>query len=189
MTNVDMWRAIRINLIIISMVWKMEEKALQIELRSLCPKDEPLLWDYLYLALFVPKGDPPLLRQIIHEPAIARYVANWGRRDDRGLLAVERGSGRDIGAAWLRLWRGVEPGYGFVDDDTPELSIVVRPEYRGQGIGTLLLQRVLADANSLYPAVSLSVSNANPAIRLYKRHGFKSMTSFGGSTTMLRSRG
>lgn len=166
----------------------MEEKALQVELRSLCSEDEPLLWDYLYLALFVPMGDPPLPRQIIHEPAVARYAENWGRADDRGFLAVDEESGLNIGAAWLRLWRGAERGYGFVDDETPELSMAVRPEYRGQGIGTLLLQRVLADTDSLYPAVSLSVSNLNPAIRLYKRHGFEPAASFGGSMTMRRPR-
>jgi ribosomal-protein-alanine N-acetyltransferase len=48
-------------------------------------------------------------------------------------------TGDPIGAAWLRLWSKDEQGYGFVDVHTPELSMAVRPEFRGQGIGTLLL--------------------------------------------------
>jgi len=156
--------------------------------RRIRPEDEILLQEYSYLALFIPDGAPPVPCSIILQPAIARYTVHWGRRGDDGLFAVEKGSGLDLGAAWLRLWQPGDAGFGFVDFETPELSIAVRPEYRGLGIGTLLLKELLAYADSRHAAVSLSVSNANPAMRLYGRFGFQVVSATGESTIMLRMR-
>ena len=87
---------------------------------------------------------------------IGRYVDGWGRPGDTALLAIE--GGHRIGAGWFRLFRAAAPGYGFVDDATPELTIVVVPSRQGQGIGQLLLagliERAQADA---YRGLSVSV--------------------------------
>lgn len=164
----------------------MEMPSGRVALRALAPTDAALLRDYLYLALFVPEGQPPLPASILSSPGIARYVAGWGRIGDSGILAYDTRTGRDLGAAWLRLWQADEPGYGFVDDTTPELSIAVRPGRRGCGVGTLMLKRLLAEADRSGTTVSLSVSDANPAVRLYERFGFVPLTSSEGSTTMCR---
>ena len=156
--------------------------------RHIRPEDEILLREYSYLAWFVPEGAPPVPRDIIRQPAIARYSVNWGMRGDEGLFAVEKGSGSDLGAAWFRLWQPGDTGFGFVDFDTSELSIAVRPAFRGRGIGSLLLKELLASADSRHAAVSLSVSNRNPAMRLYKRFGFQSLSATEESTVMLRMR-
>lgn len=79
-------------------------------------------------------------------------------------------------------------GYGFIDTVTPELSIAVRPDARGCGIGTQLLRRLLQRADESYDRVSLSVSAQNPAVRLYQRLGFASVTGDGASITMGRAR-
>jgi len=161
---------------------------MQVKLRPLDSSDAALLRQYLCLAVFVPEGEPPLPPEAIEQPALARYVANWGRPGDHGLLAVEEKSGSDVGAAWLRKWSPGETGYGFIDYDTPELSMAVRPAWRGQGVGTLLLQWLMAEADERYPSVSLSISRANRAARLYERSGFEAIASTGGSTTMRRVR-
>jgi GNAT superfamily N-acetyltransferase len=125
--------------------------------------DAPLLWDYLRLSIFVRPGDPPTPSDEVSRPEIACYVEDWGRYGDDGVLAVDDATGADLGAAWLRLWPGVETGYGFVDRSTPELAIAVRPEHRGRGIGTCLLDTLLDRASQRHRAVSLSVSLENPA--------------------------
>ena len=71
-----------------------------------------------------------------------------------------------------------------IDDATPELSIDVLAEYRGKGIGTELMSRVLHIAGNKYKAVSLNVSEENPAMRLYKRLGFEIHHNDGTSVIM-----
>ena len=63
-------------------------------------------------------------------------------------------------------------GFGFVDTQTPELAFAVLPEFRNQGIGTHILNQLLNEIAKLYPQVSLSVREDNPAISLYERIGF-----------------
>jgi ribosomal protein S18 acetylase RimI-like enzyme len=151
--------------------------------RPLTAGDKPFLREMLYLALHVPEGHPSFPRSILEEPAIARYVKDWGRDGDFGYVA--RVDGEDIGAAWLRFWKGQDRGYGFIDSEIPELSMAVEPEFRGRGIGSSLLGLVLEDAKLLAPGVSLSVSADNPALRLYRRFGFESVKEEGHSITMV----
>jgi ribosomal protein S18 acetylase RimI-like enzyme len=97
-------------------------------------------------------------------------VGGWGRAGDLGVVAAD--DGRPIGAAWVRLLAGAEKNYPAIDNDVPELAIAVLPEQIGQGIGGKLLARLLEDAKPIYPAIVLSVREANPARRLYERLGF-----------------
>jgi ribosomal protein S18 acetylase RimI-like enzyme len=124
----------------------------------------------LYQALYLPPGQSPFPREILRLPEIACYVQGWGQPHDRGFAALVEGA--PVGTAWLRLLTAKRPGYGYVDDNTPELSIAVLPEFRSRGIGSLLMSRLLEMAQAYYPAVCLSVSPGNPALRLYQRLGF-----------------
>lgn len=81
-----------------------------------------------------------------------------------------------MGAAWARLLRGENGGYGYVDDETPELAIAVCPEARDAGIGARLISTLLEAARPRYHALSLSVRADNPAQRLYQRMGFEAVT-------------
>jgi len=153
--------------------------------RSLTPADEPFLWDMLYLALYVPPGQPALPRDVLRHPQIRRYVQGWRQADDMGLLALD--GDRPVGAAWLRMLTGENRGYGYVDETTPELSIAVLPECRGRGIGSALLARLLEDARSRFAAVCLSVSPENPARRLYERMGFRVVNDEPPSITMVKA--
>ena len=114
---------------------------------------------------------------------VGRYVDRWGREGDTALVLIERF--RPVGAAWYRLFEESEPGYGFVDEQTPELTIAVVPSCRGKGYGdqllTALLDRARADG---YERISLSVMEDSPAVHLYKRHGFETVAERGGATVM-----
>ena len=116
---------------------------------------------------------------------IARYVENWGRPGDEALVALE--AGHPIGAAWYRQFRSSAPGWGFVDDETPELTIAVVPSRRQHGVGHDLLEALLARAKSNgYRAISLSVEKDSPGVRFYERHGFSVVGDNGAAVTMRR---
>jgi len=157
---------------------------MSVRIRPLEASDAPLLRHYLRLSIFVRPGDPPTPVDVLDRPEIACYVEDWGRYGDDGVFAVEDTTGADVGAAWLRLWPGVETGYGFVDRSTPELAIAVRPGHRGRGIGACLLDALLDRASQRHRAVSLSVSLDNPAVALYQRHGFRAIAESSGTLTM-----
>ena len=121
------------------------------------------LREMLYLALFVPPGAAPFPAEVVEEPELARIVDGFGTRaGDAGWIA-RAADGPLIGAAWVRRFTREAPGFGYVDDVTPELSITVVDTHRGRGIGSHLLSCVRADVGR----VSLSVDVRNPAMRLY----------------------
>jgi ribosomal protein S18 acetylase RimI-like enzyme len=118
------------------------------------------------------------------EEPVYRYVIGWGREGDAGVIALD--DGFPVGAAWYRLFSADEPGYGFVDERTPELAIAVVPSRRGRGIGELMLSSLLERARSDgYGQASLSVERQNPALRLYEKHGFRVVREVGNSYTMV----
>ncbi|MEH2237814.1 GNAT family N-acetyltransferase [Nostoc sp.] len=109
----------------------------------------------------------------MNNPDLAKYVKNWGRKDDSGFVAILESSNQPVGAAWLRLLTGENKGYGYVDDRTPELAIAILPQHRNKGIGTQLLTHLLGATKTSYPSVSLSIRATNPALSLYKQLGFE----------------
>jgi ribosomal protein S18 acetylase RimI-like enzyme len=100
------------------------------------------------------------------------YVKAWGRAGDTAMIALL--DGFPVGAAWFRLFKETSPGYGFVDEQTPELAVAVVPNARGQGVGSALLTSLLAEARAGgHKTLSLSVDRHNDrAIALYRHYGF-----------------
>lgn len=139
----------------------------------------------LYQSIHVREGQAPLPRSVLDAPDIAHYLEGFDCMGDDAQVAVT--SGYLIGAAWCRTMRADDPGYGFVADDIPELGMAVVDTWRGRGVGTRLIEDLMAR----HPMISLSVDTDNDgARRLYERLGFTSVDVYGTSTTMLRgSRG
>ena len=139
-------------------------------------QDLPFLRDMLghaYYARWGTEADVPL----------ERYVSGWGRPGDTALVAIDEF--QPVGAAWYRLFEADEPGYGFVDAETPELTIAIVPSRRGRGLGEQLLAALLDQARGEgYPRISLSVEPDNPAIRLYEQHGFERVGEHAGALVM-----
>jgi GNAT superfamily N-acetyltransferase len=112
------------------------------------------------------------------------YVKAWGRPGDTAEIALLEGF--PVGAAWFRLFAATAPGYGFVDEQTPELAVAVVPNARGKGCGSAvlgaLLDRARADG---YHALSLSVDRHNEgAIALYEQYGFSQVAETPDSFTL-----
>jgi GNAT superfamily N-acetyltransferase len=154
-------------------------------LRTATQADFPFLVDVL-LHAFKWSGDKTFTKdQILNTPEIGHYVVGWKREGDFGKV-VENEHGRPIGAVWGRLLSGSDPGYGFVSDTIPELTMGVLPGHRGAGVGTVLMAAILEQARDLgFTALSLSVEDHNPASRLYERSGFSRVDRTGASDTML----
>ena len=148
-------------------------------IRRAGPQDVPFLKDmlrhaYYWRATTLPESG---------EPPVQRYVERWGRPGDTALVAIQ--DFQPVGAAWYRLFKADNPGYGFVDEDTPELSIAVVPSARGTGLGSELLKALMERARTDgYNAISLSVEKDNPAVGLYERHGFERVGEDDGAYTM-----
>lgn len=154
-------------------------------LRRLESNDESVLNEMLYQAIFVPEGNVPPPRNVVTTPELRKYTKDFGKEGDIGYLALEE-TGQPIGAAWLRLLTGENKGYGHINDETPELTIAVMPNYRGRGLGTLLLERLVEEARATYQSISLSVWRENPAYRLYQRLGFETVKQNENDDVMLK---
>lgn len=164
-----------------------EVTTVEYSIRPFKESDLPFLWDMLYQSIYIPEGQRPPSREIIlKEPNIEKYLKNWGGIDDHALIALN-GENNPVGAIWIRLFSRENAGYGFIDDDTPELGMAIIPQYRGQGIGKHLLSEMIDSARLVgYSALSLSVDPRNkPALRMYEKCGFKKVyQDHGGSWTM-----
>ena len=149
--------------------------------RPAAPGDLPFLISMLYEAACWRPGARPPADVVLTNPDIARYLRDWGRAGDLGVIAEENST--PVGAAWIRRYDDADRGYGFVAADVPELTIGVAPAARGRGVGTRLLAEIAAEATSR--AISLSVESDNPAVRLYERAGYVPVAKDEGAWTML----
>jgi ribosomal protein S18 acetylase RimI-like enzyme len=71
---------------------------------------------------------------------------------------------------------GEPAGRLYVDRHESDIHIVdiaLLPNYRGQGIGTSLLNDLIAESEASRKTVSIHVEKYNPAMRLYERLGFR----------------
>jgi len=74
------------------------------------------------------------------------------------------------------VYKRIMNDYGHVDDNTPSLAISLYKEYRGQGIGTRMMNKMLALLKEKgYKHASLAVQKANSAVRMYEKVGFKTI--------------
>jgi ribosomal protein S18 acetylase RimI-like enzyme len=77
--------------------------------------------------------------------------------------------GEPIGRLYVARW---EREIRLVD-------VALVPEARGRGIGTALLRTLLAEGERTGRAVSIHVEQFNPALRLYRRLGFREVAENG----------
>ena len=145
------------------------EKSDKMLLRTLRKEEIELLKDFLYEAIFIPEGVEPPDRSIIEQPELSIYYDDFGSGNADNCIAAED-NGKVIGAVWTRIMND----YGHVDNDTPSFAISLYKEYRGQGIGTELMRKMISLLKEQgYKKASLAVQKANYAVKMYKKVGFK----------------
>jgi len=143
--------------------------------------------EMLFEAIFVEEGKLPLSKSILKDPSIAKYTIDFGSQDlDIGIVAVC--DHKPIGVIWGRLFSEKDSGYGFVDSNTPEIGMAVRPEFRNNGVGAELLHKIEeAYLKEGVNTLSLSVDQKNPAFRLYQRNGYHNYSEKDGAYTMFKN--
>jgi ribosomal protein S18 acetylase RimI-like enzyme len=126
-----------------------------------------------------------LLREVtLEHPEAARYHRGWGRRGDIGVIAGV--AGEVVGVAYCRLFDAEDHGHGYVDDETPEVTIAVREDCRGRGLGGRLMNELARAAREEgCTRLSLSVDAGNPARHLYQRLGYRELSVDEGGVRMV----
>ena len=141
---------------------------MEYQIRELREEEYAILDDFLYEAIFIPEGVEAPPKSIIKQPELQVYVSDFGRKDDCCLVAEV--DGKIIGAVWSRIMND----YGHIDDTIPSFAISLYKDFRGKGIGAILMKEMLALLKKRgYKKASLSVQKANYAYKLYLKAGFE----------------
>ena len=118
-----------------------------------------------------------------HWGPLRTEAESWARRsatyaailDEGGSLFLALDDGRIVGHAVCEREEGGSPTWEWPQSFLAVVDIVVLPEARGTGVGTLLMEAIEADAAERgVAAVDLMVAAPNEtARRFYERHGFR----------------
>ncbi|MGE7625104.1 N-acetyltransferase family protein [Viridibacillus sp. NPDC096237] len=156
-----------------------------IDIRNLEENEYEFLLDMLYESIHIPENKPTR-EELLNLPHIRKYHEDWGRKGDKALIAIDENK-QKVGAVWYRVFDENNQGYGYVDDNTPELGIAVVKGVRGMGVGTLLMNKIIQLAmEEGYKSISLSVDPDNSdAVHIYNKIGFKEHGMSGTSITMV----
>jgi len=147
---------------------------MQIDLRKIKKDDEELIWKIVYVTADMEKTGETI-EKAKKSADRRRYVCNWGGPYDYGIIAETSVPEKKlVGAAWMRLLKFENKGAGYIDDQTPELSIGLFKEYRNRGIGKKMMMNLIDDVRGKVDKICLSVRDYNaPAISLYETLGFE----------------
>jgi len=138
-------------------------------IRKIKSNEYQLLDDFLYEAIFIPEGVDAPPKEIINAPELQVYVHDFGTQKG-DICFVAEVEEKVVGAVWVRIMND----YGHVEDGVPSFAISVYKEYRGQGIGTEMMKRMLKELKDKgYQKASLAVQKANYAVNMYQKVGFE----------------
>lgn len=138
------------------------------QIREIKESEYAILADFLYEAIYIPKGMKKPPKSIIEQPELQVYIADFGKKDDWCLVAETQE--KIVGAVWVRIMND----YGHLDDETPSFAISLYEEYRHLGIGTALMRAMLQFLkDKRYKRTSLSVQKENYAVGMYRKAGFE----------------
>ncbi|MBP3352994.1 MAG: GNAT family N-acetyltransferase [Lachnospiraceae bacterium] len=142
---------------------------MNIKIRKWKDGEQAFLEDFLYEAIFIPEGVEAPSREIIRLPELQVYITDFGKKPDDICFLAEV-DGKVAGAVWVRVMED----YGHLEEGVPSFAISLYKEYRGKGIGTELMKRMLQElAQRGYEKASLAVQKANYAVKMYQKVGFE----------------
>ena len=84
---------------------------------------------------------------------------------DLGLYALV--DNEIAGAIWSRK----------LDGDAPQMCLAIVEKFKGQGIGSFMMEQFLQEAAALYDAVSIDISAKPKSMKFYENFGFERKNS------------
>ena len=123
--------------------------------------------------------------QLVEQPNFRGYLIQQHYEEE--LLHPEQKYGMPDGRLYLLLYGGKPAGcIGLrrLDAERCEMKrLYVRPQFRGKGLGDLLVQQIIGDARQIgYKKMLLDTFPfMEAAIALYRKYGFYEIPSYNGS--------
>ena len=145
-----------------------------VRLRFVEPHESALVFSFLTLAARMAESNEPI-QQALVDKQLTKYWQGWGRPGDLGVVAIREFGALPVCCAWVRQ---LPPGDEYyLDDGILELAIGTVASERGRGFGSATLARLIEECRSVGAlGISLSVRADNPAVRLYERLGFATLS-------------
>lgn len=126
---------------------------------------------FMYNAVIHPE-DKLLETEVIYEEHYHKYIKDYGRDGDFALVCEDEG--RVSGIIWVRLFKEEDDSFGFVDEETPELTLSVLAGYNQQAIGKELIQLLINELKIRgVKQVSTSICENHEIFDVYTLVGFK----------------
>ena len=92
-----------------------------------------------------------------------KYTEYYGlTTKDLGLYALV--NNKIAGAIWSRR---------LTPDKPPYLSVAILPEFKGQGLGSFMMDQFLQEAGALYEEIYIDISHKAKAAKFYEKYGFE----------------
>jgi len=102
-------------------------------------------------------------------PLLQQYERQYGSfNGDTGVYILANNV--VVGGAWVRL---LANGSGFIDHDTPEAIVFVKPEFRKQGFGLSIMEQLFIEVAKSFSTVSLCLEEKSEALPFFEKLGFK----------------
>ncbi len=94
---------------------------------------------------------------------LSKYTDFYGfTNKDLGLYALV--DNEIAGAIWSRRLN---------HDETPRLSVAIIPKFKGQGVGSFMMEQFLQEAASLYDALEINITEKQKSMKFYEQFGFE----------------
>jgi ribosomal protein S18 acetylase RimI-like enzyme len=106
---------------------------------------------------------PPEQKSAFLEQQFTAQDIHYRERYPGATLDVVEIGGEAAGRLYVARW----------EREIRVMDIALLPEFRGRGIGTRLLRRIMEEGEGTGCAVSIHVERMNPALSLYGRLGFR----------------
>ena len=144
-----------------------------VTLRLVEPAESELIFSFLTIAARMAESGEPI-QKALTDKQLTKYWQHWGSVADLGVVAIRDLDAVPISCAWLRQLPSDDAGY--FADGILELALGTVAEERGRGIGARTLAHVIELSRAKASGISLSVRAENPAVRLYRKLGFQTVS-------------